>query len=109
VWTHINARNDHCDHNDRDKDNARKDHVQIGHEESLYSSTGGHPNYDFCNILSTPDLHDRKSPELLSYNKPTHDRSNVNDTNDLSRGATTNHSRKIGLYEDREQRKHLVY
>jgi hypothetical protein len=43
--------------------NARNAHAQILDEESADSSTGDRSNYDFCNILSTPDLHGYKTLE----------------------------------------------
>jgi hypothetical protein len=77
--------------------NARNAHVQILDEESADSSTGDRSNYDYCNILSSPDLHGYKILERF-YSNPIRGRNTVNDTNDLPKGATTIHSRKRGLH-----------
>jgi hypothetical protein len=89
--------------------NARNAHVQIVDEESVYSSTGDRSKYDFCNILSTLDLHDGKNLEHQAYSKPIHDRSNVNGTNSLPKDATTTHSRKRDPQKRQEQHKHLLH
>ena len=88
--------------------NARNVHVQIADEESVDSSTGDRSNYDFCNILSTLDLQNDKTLER-SYSNPIRGRNTVNDTNDLPKGATTIRSRKRGLQQRQEQRKHQLH
>jgi len=77
-------------------------------DESVHSSTGGHANYDFYSILSTLGLHHNKSSEHC-YNNPSPGHNTVSDTNDLPMDATRNHSRKKGLQQFQEQRKHWVY
>ena len=77
--------------------NARNAHVQILDDESVDSSTGDRSNYDFCNILSTPDLLGYKTSECF-YSNPIRGRNTVSDTNDLPMDATTNHSRRRGLH-----------
>ena len=89
--------------------NTRNAHVQIVDEESVGSSTGDRSNYDFCNILSTPDVHGCKNLELPYYSNPIRDRNNVNGTNGLPKGDTTIHSRRRGLHQLEEQRKHLLF
>ena len=68
---------------------------------------GDHSNYDFRNILSTPDLRGYKTLARF-YSNPIRGHNTVNDTNDLPKGATTTHSRKKGLHRHQEQRKHQV-
>jgi hypothetical protein len=77
-------------------------------DESVHSSTGGHTNYDFYSILSTLDLRHNKSSEHC-YNNPSPGHNTVSDTNDLPKDATRNHSRKTGLQQFQEQRKHWAY
>ncbi len=79
--------------------------VEVVGEESVHSPTDARTNYDFCSILSNPDLHQNKNLEHF-YNKPNPDHNNVSDTNDLPIGATTNHSRKRGLHRCQGQRRH---
>jgi len=79
--------------------------VEAFGEESVHSSIGARTNYGLCSIPSNLDLHQNKNLELC-YNKPSPDYNNVSDTNDLPIDATTNHSRKRGLHQCQEQRRH---
>ena len=77
-------------------------------EKSVHSSIGARSNYGLCSILSNPDLYQNKNLEHC-YNNPSHGYNNVSDTNDLPMDATTSHSRKRGLHQCQEQRKHRSY
>ena len=75
-------------------------------EESVHSPIGARTNCGLCSIPSNPDLH--QSINLgLCYNNPSSGHNNVSDTNGLPIDATTNHSRKRGLHQSQEQRKHM--
>ena len=77
-------------------------------EESVHSPTGVRTNYGLCNILSNLGLHQNKNVELY-YNNSIHGHNSVSDTNHPPTDATTNHSRKTGLQQYQEQRKHYLY
>jgi hypothetical protein len=79
--------------------------VEVVGEESVHSSTDARTNYDLCSILSNLGLHQNKNLEHC-YNNPNPGYNNVNDTNDLPKIATTNHSRKRSLHQCQGQRKH---
>jgi hypothetical protein len=83
--------------------------VEVVGPESVHSSIGARTNSGLCSILSNLDLHQNKNVEH-GYNKPSPGQNNhVSDTNDLPIDATTNHSRKRGLHQYRQQRKHRSY
>jgi hypothetical protein len=82
--------------------------VEVVGWESVHSSIGARTNYGLCSILSNLDLHQNKNSEHC-YNNPSPGYNNVSDTNDLPIDATTNHSRKKGLPQCQERRKHLSY
>jgi hypothetical protein len=69
--------------------------VEVVGQESVHSSTGARTNYALCSILSNLGPHQNKNLEHV-YSNPSPGHNNVNDTNDLPIGATTNHSRKRG-------------
>ena len=77
-------------------------------QESVHSSIGVRANHGFYSILSNPGLHQNRSLEQC-YNSPSPGYNNASDTNDLPIDATTNHSRKKGLHQCQEQRKHRSY
>jgi len=79
--------------------------VEVVGEESVHSSTDARTNYDLCSILSNLGLHQNKNLEHC-YNNPSPGYNNVNDTNDLPKNATTNHSRNRSLHQCQEQRRH---
>ena len=79
--------------------------VEVVGEESVHSPTGARTNYGLCSILSNLGLHQNKNLEHC-YNNPSPGYNNVSDTNDLPIDATTNHSRKRGLHQCQEQRRH---
>ena len=79
--------------------------VEVVGEESVHSSTGARTNYGLCSILSNLGLHQNKNLEHC-YNNPSPGHNNVSDTNDLPIDATTSHSRKRGLHQCQEQRRH---
>jgi len=79
--------------------------VEAVGEESVHSSIGARTNYALCNILSNPGLHHNKNWGHY-YNNPMPGHNNVNDTSALPIDATTSHSRKRGLHQCRDQRKH---
>jgi hypothetical protein len=72
-----------------------------GCRESVHSSTGVHTNHESRSILSNPGLHQNKNLEHC-YNNPSPGYNNVNDTNDLPKNATTNHSRNRSLHQCQE-------
>ena len=74
-------------------------------EESVHSPTDVRTNYDLCSILSNLGLHQNKNLEHC-YNNPNPGYNNVNDTNDLPKNATTNHSRNRSLHQCQGQRRH---
>jgi hypothetical protein len=80
--------------------------VEVVDQESVHSSIGAHANYDLCSILSNLGLHQNKNLEHC-YNNPSPGYNNVNDTNDLPKNATTNHSRNRSLHQCQEQRRHM--
>ncbi|MGE5300213.1 MAG: hypothetical protein ACM3MB_04525 [Acidobacteriota bacterium] len=82
--------------------------VEVAGQESVHSSTCARTNYGLCSILSNLDRHQNKNLGLAG-NRPNPCYNNVNDTNGLPIGATTNHSRKKGLHLYQEQRTHLAY
>jgi hypothetical protein len=69
------------------------------------SSIGARTNYGLCSIPSNLDLHQNRNLEQ-TYNNPSPGHNKMSDTNDHPIDATTNHSRKRGLPQSREQRKH---
>ena len=73
--------------------------------ESVHSSNGARTNYDLCSVLSNPGLHQNKNLEHC-YNNPSPGYNNGSDTNDPPIDATTSHSRKRGLHQFQEQRRH---
>jgi len=75
--------------------------VEVVGAESVHSSTDARTNYDPCSILSNLGLHQNKNLEHC-YNNPSPGYNNVNDTNDLPKNATTNHSRNRGLHQGQE-------
>ena len=79
--------------------------VEVVGKESVHSSTGARTNYGLCSILSNLGLHQNKNLEHC-YNNPSLGYNNVSDTSDLPIDATTNHSRKRGLHQCQEQRRH---
>jgi len=79
--------------------------VEVVDQESVHSPIGAHANYDLCSILSNLGLHQNKNLEHC-YNNPSPDYNNVNDTNDLPKNATTNHSRNRSLHQCQGQRRH---
>ena len=79
--------------------------VEVVGEGSVHSPTGARTNYGLCSILSNLGLHQNKNLEHV-YNNPSPGYNNVSDTNDLPIDATTNHSRKRGLHQCQEQRRH---
>jgi len=79
--------------------------VELVGDESVHSPIGARTNYGLCSIPSTLGPHQNKNWEH-SYNNPIPGYNNVSDTNDLPTDATTNHSRKRGLFQSQEQRKH---
>jgi len=79
--------------------------VEVVGEESVHSPTGARTNYGLCSILSSLGLHRNKNLEH-GYNNPSPGYNNASDTIDLPRDATTNHSRKRGLHQYQEKRKH---
>jgi hypothetical protein len=82
--------------------------VEIAGKESVHNSIGVRANHGLCSIFSNPGLHQNKNLEH-GYNKPNPGYNNVNDTNDLPRGATTNCSRKTDLHLYQEQHTHHTY
>ena len=80
--------------------------VEVVGEEFVHSPTGARTNYGLCSILSNLDLHQNKKWEH-SYNNPSPGYNNASDTNGLPIDATTSHSRKRGLHQCREQRRHM--
>jgi hypothetical protein len=74
--------------------------------ESVHSPTGARTNCGLCSILSNPDLHQNRNLEH-SYNNPSPGYNNASDTNGLPINATTSHSRKRGLHQCQEQRRHM--
>jgi hypothetical protein len=74
-------------------------------KESVHSSTGARTNYDLCSVLSNPGLHQNKNLGHC-YNNPSPGYNNGSDTNDPPIDATTNHSRKRGLHQFQEPRRH---
>ncbi|MGE5299569.1 MAG: hypothetical protein ACM3MB_01225 [Acidobacteriota bacterium] len=78
---------------------------EVVSRESVHSSTGARTSHDLCSIFSTPGLHQNKKLERC-YSKPTPCHNNESGTNGLPRSATTNRSRKTGLYLYLEQRTH---
>jgi hypothetical protein len=80
--------------------------VEVVDQESVHSSIGAHANYGLCSILSNLGLHQNKNLEHC-YNNPSPGYNNVNDTNDLPKNATTNHSRNRSLHQCQEQRRHM--
>ena len=80
--------------------------VEVVGAESVHGSTDAHTNDDPCSILSNLGLHQNKNLEHC-YNNPSPGYNNVNDTNDLPKNATTNHSRKTSLHHHSQgQRRH---
>ncbi|MGD0886593.1 MAG: hypothetical protein ABSA46_17270 [Thermodesulfovibrionales bacterium] len=71
--------------------------VEVVAEEPVDSSMGARSNYGLYSILSNLDLHQDRNLEPF-YSNPSPDHNNVSDTNDLPKGATTNHSRKKSLH-----------
>jgi hypothetical protein len=80
--------------------------VEFDGEVFVGSSIGARTNYGLCSTLSNLDPHQNKNREH-TYNKPSPGHNNVSDTNGLPMGATTNHSRKKGLPQHQEKRKHM--
>jgi len=75
-------------------------------EGFAHSPTGARTNYGLYSILSNLGLHQNKNLEHF-YNTPSHGRNNVSDTSGLPMDATTSHSRKRGLHQCQEQRRHM--
>jgi hypothetical protein len=75
-------------------------------EESVHSPTGARTNFGLYSILSNLDLHQNRKWEH-SYNNPSPGCNNASDTNVRPIDATTSHSRKRGLHQCREQRRHM--
>jgi hypothetical protein len=82
--------------------------LEVVGQESVHSSIDVHAIDALYSIVSTLGLHQNK---ILghSYNKPSSDYNNVNDTNDLPIDATTNRSRKTDLRLSLAQHKHRPY
>jgi len=79
--------------------------VELDGEVFVGSSIGARTNYGLCSTLSNLDPHQNKNREH-TYNNPSPGHNYVSDTNDLPMDATTNHSRKRGLHQYQEKRKH---
>ena len=79
--------------------------VELDGKVFVGSSIGARTNYGLCSIPSNPDLDRNKNLEHVD-NNPSPGHNNLSDTNDLPIDATTNHSRKRGLHQPQEQRKH---
>ena len=79
--------------------------VEVVGEEPAHNPTGARANYGLCSSLSNLGLHQNKNEEHC-YNNSSFDHSNVSETNDLPRDATTNHSRKKVLYRCQEKHRH---
>jgi len=71
--------------------------VEVVCEESVHSSIGARTNCGFCNVFSSPDLHQNKNLGH-SYNNSSPGHNNVTNTSDLPIDATTSHSRNKGLH-----------
>jgi hypothetical protein len=82
--------------------------VQAVGQEPVHSSTGALANYGFCNILSTPGLHQNRNLEHY-HNNPSPGCSNASDTIDLAINATTSHSRSIGPRLRQGPHRHRLY
>jgi hypothetical protein len=82
--------------------------VEVVGQGPAHSSTGVRASYGLCSILSSPGPHQNRN---LGYcdSEPNHGYNNASGTNDLPRGATTNHSRKTCLHLYQEQRTHRSY
>jgi hypothetical protein len=79
--------------------------IEVVGQESVHSAMGVRTNCGLCSIPSNPDLHQNKNLELCCNDaSPCHN--NLSDTNDRPIDATTSHSRKRGLDQSLEQRKH---
>jgi hypothetical protein len=79
--------------------------VELVGEESVHSPTGARTNYGLCSILSNLDPHQNRN-SAHGYNNASPGCNSESDTSDLPIDATTNHSRKRGLHQSQEQRKH---
>ncbi len=79
--------------------------VEVVGRESVHSSTCGHANYDLYSILSNLGLHQNRTWGRY-HNNATRGHNNVNGTSGLPIDATTNHSRKRGLHQCKDRRKH---
>ena len=79
--------------------------VELGCKVLVCDPTDARTSYDLCSILSNPGLHHNKNVEH-GYNDASPGYNNMSDTNDLPTDATTNHSRKTGLHQCKDQRRH---
>ena len=80
--------------------------VGVVRKESVHSSTHARTNYGLCSILSSLGPHQSKNLGHC-YSSPSPGHNSVSDTNALPIDATTNHSRKRGPHQCRDQRKHM--
>lgn len=74
-------------------------------EESVHSSTDARANYELCSNLSIQDPHQNKNLGN-PYNNASRGHNNAIDTSGHPMGATTNRSRRKGLYRYRDQHRH---
>lgn len=79
--------------------------VELGYKVLVCDPTDARTSYDLCSILSNLGLHHNKNVEH-GYNDASPGYNNMSDTNDLPTDATTNHSRKTGLHQCKDQRRH---
>jgi hypothetical protein len=79
--------------------------VELGYKVLVYNPTDARTSYGLCSVLSNAGLHHNRNSEHYD-NNPSLCRSNVNDTNGLPIDATTNHSRKTGLYLCKDQHRY---
>jgi hypothetical protein len=79
--------------------------VEVVGQEFDHSPTGTRANSVPCNIVANSDPHRDRTLEH-GYSNPSPGCSSVSDTSDLPTNATTNRSRRTGLWPGQEPRRH---